>query len=155
MKTLAVSAAALSLLLFGAASADALPTPVYTTTYADAVTGDNAFNASDGNRYWTVDPGADSYQIGSYERPTVKNYQIIDGKYATDEYFAYLDIHQAKVGFDDQYLYIAIDLFGLDKSTTDWVGTRVGLVEPEPSTLLLLGFGLAGLGYFRQRRKAA
>ena len=26
---------------------------------------------------------------------------------------------------------------------------------PEPSTMLLLGSGLAGLGYFRQRRKAA
>lgn len=38
--------------------------PVYTATFGDAVTQDNAFTAADGKRYWTVDPGADSYQIG-------------------------------------------------------------------------------------------
>lgn len=109
--------------------------PVYTVNFSDAVTGDNAFIASDGNRYWTVDPGADSYQNDFYERPTVQTFvnspshSVIDGTFATYEYFEYLDIVSAQAGFDDQYLYIAIDMFGLDKSTTDGVDTLVGLVE--------------------------
>ena len=110
-------------------------TPVYFVNFSDAVTGDNAFFASDGNRYWTVDPGADSYQNDVYERPTVQtfvdapSFAMVNEIFATYEYFEYLDIVSARAGFDDQYLYIAIDMFGLDKSTTDGVDTEVGLVE--------------------------
>lgn len=107
--------------------------PVYLATFGDAVTGDNAFTATDGNRYWTVDPGADSYQNDVYERPTVQNYQLrtlADGtvQFATPEYFGNLDIVQAKAGFDDNYLYVALDLHSLDKQTADGVNTQQGLV---------------------------
>lgn len=103
--------------------------PVYTATFDDAVTGDNAFDGSDGKRHWTIDPGADSYQNDFYERPTAQTYELVDGLFATDgEYFENLDIIQAKAGVDGQYFYAAIELFGLDKSTADGVDTLEGLV---------------------------
>jgi hypothetical protein len=105
-------------------------TPVYTTTFGDAVTGDNAFVATDGFRRWDIDPGADSYQNDVYERPTAQTYTDVEGVYATDkvEYYENLDIVQARAGFDDDFLYVAIDLYGLDKSTADGVDTVEGLV---------------------------
>lgn len=102
--------------------------PVYTTVFKDAVTGDNAFMHG-GKRYWTIDSGADSYQNDFYERPTIQKYETINGKFATQEYFEYLDIVQAKAGFDSNYLYIAIDLYGRDNSTNDGKDTEKGLVE--------------------------
>lgn len=129
-----ISVIAVGLLFASRGFADPI-NPVYFVNFSDAITGDNAFFASDGNRYWTVDPGADSYQNDFYERPTVQtlvggpSYFAIDGTFATYEYFEYLDIVSAQAGFDNQYLYIAIDMFGLDKSTTDGVDTEVGLVE--------------------------
>jgi hypothetical protein len=102
--------------------------PVYSATFNDSVTGTRAFTAKDGKRYWTIEPGADSYQHDYYERPTVKPYKLVDGKFATDEYYEYLDIVNARVGFDSQYIYAAIKLFGPNKSTSDGTNTRVGLV---------------------------
>jgi hypothetical protein len=102
--------------------------PVYTLAIGDAVTGDNAFN-SGGSRYYDVDAGSDRYQNDFYERPTVQTYATRSGRYAAEEYFGFLDIVQAKVGFDDRYLYVAIDMFSRDKSTKDGVDTEVGLLE--------------------------
>src|SRR5262245_9470947 len=98
-------AAAVVILALGlAAPAPAAPQakPVYAATFLDHVSGKNAFKATDGKRYWTVDAGADSYQHDFYERPTAAEYKVIDGKFATAEYFAYIDIVQARVGFDAQ-----------------------------------------------------
>lgn len=107
--------------------------PLYTTTVTDAVTDDNAFMAADGRRYWTIDPGADSYQNDVYERPTAQTYQVrllADGseRFAAAEYFQNLDIVQARAGFDAQYLYVAIKLAGLGKLTADGQAAYEGLV---------------------------
>src|SRR5262245_28751880 len=99
--TLGIVAAALAFGLAAAAAraADAPARPVYSATFEDAVTGKNEFVA-DGKHYWTVDPGADSYQHDVYERPTARPYATVMGKFAADEYYAYLDIVRARVGFD-------------------------------------------------------
>lgn len=103
--------------------------PTYSVTFRDSVTGDNEFVGSDGKHYWTVDPGADVYQSDLYERPTVQSYQLIDGKYATNEYLGYIDITHAKMGWDSQYLYVAIDVYSRDKVTDDGQHTTVGMME--------------------------
>src|SRR5579884_2071972 len=124
----------LGLVLLGVASVgapvrgdDPPPQPVYRMTFEDAVTGKNRFKASDGKFYWTVDPGADAYQHDTYERPTAAGYKVIDGKYATAEYLAYLDIVRARAGYDDRFIYVAIKMYGLDRMTSDGGSTRVGL----------------------------
>jgi hypothetical protein len=115
--------------LAAAASAEfTQSTPRYSNTYKDAVTGDNSFS-SGGSRYWDVDAGADSYQNDLYERATSQTYQKLGSRYGSGEYFEYLDITEARLGFDDKYLYVAIDMFGLNKSTKDGANTRVGLME--------------------------
>lgn len=103
-------------------------TPTYSWTWNDAVTGDNQYTHN-GKHYWNVDAGADVYQQDVYERPTVQTYQMIGGKYAASEYFGYLDITKASLGWDSKYLYTSIDLFSLNKVTNNGVSTQVGLVE--------------------------
>ncbi len=107
--------------------------PVYTATFGDAVTADNAFTAVDGQRYWTIDPGADSYQNDLYERPTAQTYQVrglADGteQFAAADYLQNLDIVQAQAGFDADYLYVSVKLAGLNKLTADGQATYEGLV---------------------------
>ena len=104
-------------------------TPVYTATFGDAITGDapNPYLRSDGKRRWTIDPGADSYQNEFYERPTTQTYQVntatpaggvsAEEIFAATEYFENLDIVQAQAGFDETYLYILIDMFGVNHLT--------------------------------------
>ena len=124
----------IGLLLNLSVSTEATPiTPVYSMIVSDAVTGDNPFFASDGKRYWTIDPGADSYQIELYERPTVQNYQVRtlpggEERFASQEYFENLDIVQAMMGVDTNYAYFSIEMFGRDKSTSDGVDTEEGLI---------------------------
>lgn len=104
------------------------PSPVYYNTFSDAVTGDNAFMFQ-GSRYWDVDPGSDSYQNDYYERPTIQGYQNRGGRYSTHEYFEYLDIVEAKFGFDSDWMYVSIRMYGRNKSTSDGNNSVVGLVE--------------------------
>jgi hypothetical protein len=113
-----MTAAAIGLIVcMIATSAAALPIdPVYFITVDDAVTGDNEFQGSDGKRRWDVDPGADVYQGEIYERPTIQSYSEVDGRYSSEEYFQNLDITRGKVGWDEQFLYVGIELFGRSKS---------------------------------------
>ena len=95
--------------------ADIIPT--YTMTFDDSITGNNEFVGTDGTRRWFVSPGADGYQNEFYERPTVQTYQSVGGgAFSTTQYYQNIDITQAKVGFDSQYLYISIEMFGGSKS---------------------------------------
>ena len=52
--------------------------PTYFSSFGDAVTRDNAYFEG-GKRYWSVDPGTDSYQNDFYERPTVQSYAMNGG----------------------------------------------------------------------------
>jgi hypothetical protein len=126
----AVSSAAVAALA-GLAVAQPLTPPVYTKTLTDAVTGDNNFNAG-GFRYYTIDGGADSYQNDRYERPTAGGFEVIvlpDGseRYAAEEYLSFVDITQARFGFDNRYLYASIKVAGLTKNTKDGVNDFIGL----------------------------
>ncbi len=109
-------------------SADAQPTaaPAYSVTAIDAQTGDNAFQFG-GFRYWTIDAGADSYQNDLYERPTAQGFQLVNGVYAVNEYLSYIDITEAKFGFDNRFLYASIKVAGRTKQTQDGVNTIEGL----------------------------
>lgn len=126
-RTLAVALATLSPLVLCAGQAAAQPvTPVYSTTVQDASTSDNAFMFG-GFRYWTIDAGADSYQNDVYERPTAQGFQLIGSQYAVNEYLAYIDITEARFGFDNRYLYASIKVAGRTKQTQDGVNTIEGL----------------------------
>lgn len=121
------------LFLSSAASA-AVIAPTYSFTFGDAVTGDNAFTATnDGKRYHDVDPGADVYQNDVYERPTVQTYQLrSDGsppdRYAASYYYGNLDIVQAKYGYDNTYTYVSIDMFSTDERSDGTSNDEKGLI---------------------------
>jgi hypothetical protein len=108
------------------ALAQAPVNPVYTATFNDAVTADNALVVG-GTRFYTIDAGADSYQNDVYERPVGQGFDLVGTQYASQEYLAYIDITQARFGFDNRIIYVAIDLAGLDKRTADGVNTVEGL----------------------------
>ncbi|MFN0132071.1 MAG: GC-type dockerin domain-anchored protein [Phycisphaerales bacterium] len=111
-----------------AVSASAQPVaPVYTRTLTDATTGDNSFNFG-GFRWWNVDAGADSYQNDIYERPLTQTFQPVAGTYAGEEYHGYVDIAEARFGFDNRYLYASIRVVSLLKQTKDGVDTIEGLI---------------------------
>ena len=107
-------------------------TPVYQATFTDALTQDNAIIAANGQRYWTVDEGADNYQIDLYERPTDEEFKLrklSDGTkvFAADRYFENLDIKQGQAGFDENYMYVSIEMAGQNESTSSGRNHREGL----------------------------
>ena len=93
--------------------------PSYSATFQDAITGDNEFLFG-GEAYWDVDAGADIYQEDIYERPTIQTYETVNSRFAAKEYWENLDIVTGRAGFDDDYLYISIEMYGLrNRSSTD------------------------------------
>lgn len=107
-------------------------TPLYTATFADAVTADNAFTTQGGQTAWTIDAGADEYQNDRYERPTAQTFTVqtaADGsqRFAATEYYQNLDIVNARAGFDAKYLYVSIKMAGLNKVTADGSQSYEGL----------------------------
>ncbi|MFG0286470.1 MAG: hypothetical protein ACF8R7_18810 [Phycisphaerales bacterium JB039] len=125
IRTLA-SAAALA--LFAGAAAAQPGAPAFGVHFDDCVTGDNEFR-SGGSLWWDVDPGCDIYQQDLYERPLTQEFQFVDMRYAAKEYFEYLDIERISAGFDFDYLYVAIDLYGRDNVTSDGSRIEVGMAE--------------------------
>src|SRR5688572_18674033 len=113
------------------APAAAIPiSPVYLTTFGDAVTGD-APNPIlfGGSQYWAIDAGADSYQNDFYERPTTQTFiNVGGGTVGAAEYFGNLDIVQARAGFDSQYFYVSIDMFSTAHQKSDGTSTNEGLI---------------------------
>jgi hypothetical protein len=109
---------ALALLCVPQSSSFAGPiSPVYFHTFQDAVTGTNEFLGTDGKRRWYVDSGADDYQNEFYERPTIDSFDNNNGNdpFSAQEYYSNLDIVEARVGYDAQYLYVAMELYGRGK----------------------------------------
>ena len=141
LRRLSVALGAGATILFtGAAQAIDL-TPTYLVTYMDAVTGDNQFfesNDQSGDPRWFVDDStdpdglADSYTGDYYERPTGDTFdanvtagssasgndgadvQIGKSYSASEEYHEYLDIVKGMAGFDSQYMYFKIEVYGRD-----------------------------------------
>lgn len=101
--------------------------PVYSQSFADCTTGDNVFSAG-GSLFWTVDGGCDVYQVDLYERPTIQEYKPVAGKFASKEYFEYLDLAGAKIGLDDTYLYVSLDTVGRNNITSGGSVIEQGMV---------------------------
>ncbi|MEX0745520.1 MAG: hypothetical protein WD118_07945 [Phycisphaeraceae bacterium] len=103
--------------------------PVYTTTFHDATTYQNRFTGSDGKWHWTIDADADRFPDDVYERPVMDGFRNYDGQFATDDdYFGYLDITEAHAGFDEQFLYIGIDLHDTNRYKSNQQVEDTGLV---------------------------
>jgi hypothetical protein len=124
--------------------------PTYLASFGDAVTRDNEFVSTDGYRFWTIDAGADQYQNDSYERPTAQTYQVrnsTDGteQFASAEYFANLDIVEARAGFDDTFLYVSIRMAGLGEHTSNGAIVNKGLAYRYGFRLALEEDGGGGL----------
>jgi hypothetical protein len=122
---------------------------IFSQTFDDSITGDNQFTTNvDGTdrQSWMINTGADNYHQDLYERPTIQNYEMhnvdsVHATYGTDtelnskvnttvsatnssgqSYFEHIDITRGLFGFDGQYMYFGIELFGEDKVSGD--GTR-------------------------------
>jgi hypothetical protein len=124
--------------------------PVYTATFADAVTIDNEFTGADGKHYWTIDSGADQYQNDTYERPTVQTFKVVPAAggaqfFATGEYYANLDIVEGRAGFDETFLYVSVRMAGLTRHTSDGAVTTEGLVYQYGFRMALEADGGRGL----------
>ena len=154
--------------------------PVYNQgTYSDAVTGDNEFIDNNGKHRWFVDDGADDYYTDVYERPTADmfdNNVAVASKLsgpdanrsadvdttktysATDEYYGYLDIKQAKWGYEGSYMYFQIELNSAAERYSDGkadfevfgassvYSIRLGEDENASNSILLRADGQANFG---------
>ena len=109
--------------------------PVYTVTFDDCVTSDNQYVGPDGELRWDVDADCDIYQIDLYERPMTQAFDFFRSRFGAKEYLEYIDIAQARAGFDDRYLYVSIKLAGRDLLTSGGDRDEQGLVERYGFTL--------------------
>ncbi|RJP41698.1 MAG: hypothetical protein C4547_01325 [Phycisphaerales bacterium] len=126
----AFAAAGLAACLVAASAAQAQPgDPVYFMKAKDCDTSDNRFVGDDGRFYWDVDANCDRYQIDRYERPMTQTFYSTRGRFGAVEYFEYLDINRVRAGFDDQYLYVQIDLAGRDHLNSDGDRDEKGMIE--------------------------
>ena len=128
-------------------------------TFYDVITGDNEFIDGEEKHRWFIDDATDpdglgdNYNVDIYERPTADKFDpsitvtstvdatrsadVDKGKTysATDLYYGYVDIEQAKWGYDDTYMYFQIQLFSAahinDSGTQDFgqfgAGTLYGV----------------------------
>ncbi len=125
-----VKAAALAgMMACGTALAAQPGTPVFIKAWNDCKTNDNKFVGSDGLFHWDVDANCDIYQSDRYERPMTQTFYSTMGRYGAREYFEYLDIHRARAGFDNNFLYVQIELAGRRHLLADGSVDVKGLAE--------------------------
>jgi hypothetical protein len=104
---------ALALCLAAGAAAQPLA-PIYSATFTDCTTNQNAFTFG-GLTRWSVTPGCDRYQNDVYERPTSSGFELAGGRFGALEYWENLDIASARIGADNRFLYVSITLVGLNR----------------------------------------
>lgn len=111
MKKLAIYLFVAALAFSMAGNVGATPSPTYSFTFGDAVTGDNFIPGAG----WYVDPGADEH-VNDFvrERPlgTQDFSEVGDEWVHPGKYYSYLDIVSAEWGYDTQYLYFKQTLYG-------------------------------------------
>lgn len=90
-------------------------------TSEDSRTGDRQFTY-DGTEHWSIEPGADNYFVGVYERPVNQGFGDNGGVWSTNSnYFENLDIVSGSLGYDSFYVYARIAMYGtaeIDQSGT-------------------------------------
>lgn len=127
MRVMGLLAAAAAVAALYAPQAQAI-TPLYSSSVSDCTTNGNQTSIGGGKSRWSISSGCDSYQNEVYERPTTQTYQSIgNGAFGASEYYQNLDIKSAQAGADDDYLYVAIEMVGLDNVTENGVATTQGL----------------------------
>jgi hypothetical protein len=105
----------------------------YTHSNGTTIMWDVDGNNPDGSR-------ADNYIAEQYERPMDQTFNVVTSNVADtrfglgqagggSNYYGYLDITQAKIGFDSQYLYVAIDLFSLSRVSNSGSVNSPGLED--------------------------
>ncbi|MEX0329915.1 MAG: PEP-CTERM sorting domain-containing protein [Puniceicoccaceae bacterium] len=92
--------------------------PIYNLgTQQDFVTGlTKTTDPTTGERSWEVGDGADVYEMELYERPLQTTFY--NGSQGSD-YFGSLDIVEASLGYDDNFIYGRIELFSRYEEPND------------------------------------
>jgi hypothetical protein len=114
---------------------------------APAVGNGGQFTNADGTTIqWDIDQNnpdgsrADNYAGEQYERPTDQTYSVVTSNMAQQrfglgfpgagvQYYGYLDIVEAKIGFDADWLYVGIDLFSLNRVNNSGSVNQQGLED--------------------------
>jgi hypothetical protein len=103
-------------------------------------------NANGTTIQWDIDQfnpdgsRADDYSQEQYERPTDQTYTVVTSNLGEtrfgvgaagggSQYYGYLDIVEAKAGFDSNWLYIGIDLFSLSRVNNSGSVNQQGLED--------------------------
>jgi hypothetical protein len=112
-----------------------------------AVGNGGQFTNADGTTIqWDIDQNnpdgsrADNYSAEQYERPTDQTFSVVTSNMAEQrfglgfpgagvQYYGYLDILEAKAGFDSNWLYVSIDLFSLNRVNNSGSVNQQGLED--------------------------
>jgi hypothetical protein len=114
---------------------------------APAVGNGGQFTNADGSTIqWDIDQNnpdgsrADNYATEQYERPTDQTFSVVTSNMSEQrfglgfpgagvQYYGYLDLVEARAGFDSDWLYISIDLFSLNRVNNSGSVNQQGLED--------------------------
>jgi hypothetical protein len=112
----------------------------------DVGNGGQFTNANGTTIQWDIDQNnpdggrADNYNTCQFERPTDQTYTVVTSNMGQTrfgvglaggglQYYGYLDIVEAKVGFDANWMYVGIDLFSLNRVSNAGSVNQQGLED--------------------------